>query len=121
MYTGGMVQGKNEKVNDKGTKTVAKPQETWIRVEGPHEAIISHEDFATVQNLLKVTTKAKAGSVRPHLFSGLLFCGDCKAPMGRRVIRYKDGPRVYFICSTKNKGQGCTRHKLLEDEWKRIV
>ena len=121
IYTGVMVQGKCEKVNYKVNKTIAKPQEEWVRVEGTHEAIISSEDFETVQNLLKVDTKAKAGSACSHLFSGLLFCGDCKEPMNRRVNRYKDISRVYFICSTRNKGKGCTRHSILEDELKEIV
>ena len=121
IYTGVMVQGKCEKVNYKVNKTVAKPQEEWIRVEGTHEAIISTEDFEIVQNLLKVDTKAKAGSSCSHLFSGLLFCGDCKEPMTRRVNRYKDISKVYFICSTRNRGKGCTRHSILEDELKEIV
>ncbi len=121
IYTGVMVQGKNEKVNYKVKKTVAKPQEEWVRVEGTHEAIISREDFETVQNLLKVDTKAKAGSSCSHLFSGLLFCGDCKEPMTRRVNRYKGISKVYFICSTRNKGKGCTRHSILEDDLKEIV
>lgn len=116
-----MVQGKCEKVNYKVNKTVAKPQEEWVRVEGTHEAIISSEDFEIVQNLLKVDTKAKAGSSCSHLFSGLLFCGDCKEPMTRRVNRYKDISKVYFICSTRNRGKGCTRHSILEDELKEIV
>lgn len=121
IYTGVMVQGKNEKVNYKVKKTVAKPQEEWVRVEGTHEAIISREDFETVQNLLKVDTKAKAGSSCSHLFAGLLFCGDCKEPMTRRVNRYKGISKVYFICSTRNKGKGCTRHSILEDDLKEIV
>lgn len=121
IYTGVMVQGKCEKVNYKVNKTVAKPQEEWVRVEGTHEAIISSEDFEIVQNLLKVDTKAKAGSACSHLFSGLLFCGDCKEPMNRRVNRYKDISRVYFICSTRNRGKGCSRHSIPEDELKEIV
>ncbi len=121
IYTGVMVQGKQEKVNYKVKKTVAKPKEEWVRVEGTHEAIISCEDFEIVQNLLKVGVKPKTGSVYSHLFSGLLFCGDCKEPMNRRVNRYKDRERVYYICSTRNRGQGCTRHSILEEELKKIV
>lgn len=121
IYTGVMVQGKHEKVNYKVKKTVAKPKKEWVRVEGTHEAIISSEDFETVQNLLQVDTRAKAGSACSHLFSGLLFCGDCKEPMNRRVNRYKDFSKVYFICSTRNKGKGCTRHSILESDLKAIV
>ncbi|MCM1136408.1 MAG: recombinase family protein, partial [Clostridium sp.] len=121
MYTGVMVQGKSEKVNYKVKKTVAKPKEEWVRVEGTHAAIISREDFEIVQELLKVDMRPKAGGPCSHLFAGLLFCGDCKEPMYRRINRYKGMARVYFICSTRNNGQGCTRHSISEEELKEAV
>ena len=121
VYTGVMVQGKSGKVNHKVKKTVEKPKEEWVRVEGTHEAIISREDFEIVQELLKVDIRAKADGTCSHLFSGLLFCGDCKEPMYRRVNRYKGVSKVYFICPTRNRGQGCTRHSIPEEELKEIV
>lgn len=121
VYTGVMVQGKSGKVNYKVKKTVAKPKEEWVRVEGTHKAIISREDFEIVQELLKVDIRAKADDTCSHLFSGLLFCGDCREPMYRRVNRYKGVSKVYFICPTRNKGQGCTRHSIPEEELKELV
>lgn len=121
MYTGVMVQGKSGKVNYKVKKLVAKPKEEWIRVEGTHEAIISREDFEVVQELLKVDTRARTDGSCAHLFSGLLFCADCKEPMYRRVNRYKGVSKVSFICSTRNRGQGCTRHSIPEEELKAVV
>ncbi len=121
VYTGVMVQGKSGKVNHKVKKTVEKPKEEWIRVEGTHEAIIAREDFEIVQELLKVDIRAKADGTCSHLFSGLLFCGDCKEPMYRRINRYKGVSKVYFICPTRNRGQGCTRHSIPEEELKEIV
>ncbi len=121
VYTGVMVQGKSGKVNHKVKKTVEKPKEEWVRVEGTHEAIIAREDFEIVQELLKVDTRAKADGTCSHLFSGLLFCGDCKESMYRRVNRYKGVSKVYFICPTRNRGQGCTRHSIPEEELKEIV
>ena len=115
-----MVQGKREVVNYKVKKMADKPKEEWVRVEGTHEAIISRDDFEIVQGLLTVDTRAKAGGKSSHLFSGLLFCGDCKEPMFRRVNRYKDTENIYFICSTRNRGQGCTRHSILESELKEV-
>ena len=35
--------------------------------------------------------------------------------MIRRVNRYKGKQKIYYICSTKNRGEGCTRHSILED------
>lgn len=121
VYTGTMVQGKKEQVNYKVKKMVDKPKGEWVRVEGTHKAIVSKEDFEMVQALLEVDTRAKAGSKHAHLFSGKLFCADCKAPMARRVNRYKGEAKVYFICPTRNRGQGCTRHSILENELKEAV
>lgn len=116
IYTGTMVQGKSEKINHKIDKCREKPREEWVRVENTHEAIITKEDFDTVQKLLHTDSRASGGDEKAHLFSGLLFCGDCMEPMVRRVNRYKDSTRVYFICQTRNRGKGCTRHSIPEEE-----
>jgi len=121
VYTGTLVQGKREQVNFKLKKTLVKPKEEWVRVEDTHEAIVSRSDFALVQDLLSVDTRAKSGANCAHLFSGMLFCGDCKEPMIRRINRYKEKSKIYFICQTKNKGKGCTRHSILEKELKDVV
>lgn len=121
IYTGVMVQGKNEKVSYKVKKTIVKPREEWDRVEGTHDAIISSEDFETVQKLLQFDTRATAGTDCANLFSGFLFCGDCKEPMARRINRYKGVSKVYYICSTRNRSEGCTRHSILEEELKTVV
>ena len=41
--------------------------------------------------------------------------------MIRRVNRYKGREKVYFICPTRNKSMGCTRHSILEEELKAVV
>ena len=41
--------------------------------------------------------------------------------MIRRINRYKNTQRVYYICSTKNRGEGCTRHSIPEDALKQLV
>lgn len=121
VYTGAMVQGKKEQVNYKVRKMAQKPQAEWVRVEGTHEAVISREDFEMVQALLRVDTRANAGSACAHLFSGILFCGDCGGAMARRVNRYKGKSSISYICPTRNKSQGCTRHNMLENGLKTAV
>ena len=81
LYTGMMVQGKNEKVSHKVKRSVEKPKEEWVRVPDTHEAVVSAEDFETVQKLLAVDTRASAGKAGCHMFMGFLFCGDCGEPM----------------------------------------
>lgn len=121
VYLGHMVQGKTEKVNYKVKKHIAKPEGEWVKVENTHEAIISVDDFAVVQHLMKADGRRSPDSGTPSPFMGLLFCGDCGQQMVRRVIRYKDTAKVYYICSTKNRGEGCSRHSIEESTLKEIV
>ena len=121
MYLGHMVQGKTEKINYKLKKSIEKPEKDWIKVENTHEPIISEESFQIVQNLLKVDGRVSPSSEKNSLFTGILFCGDCREQMIRRVNRYKNTQRVYYICSTKNRGEGCTRHSVPEEELKQLV
>ena len=121
IYTGTMVQGKREKVNYKVDKILEKPESEWFKVEGTHEAIVSKEDYQNVQRLLKVDTRAGKGKEKAHMFSGLLFCGDCKEPMVRRMNRYKGTEKIYYICSTRNRSEGCSRHSISEADLKKVV
>lgn len=121
VYMGNLVQGKEERINYKIKKNREKPKEEWVRVENTHAAIVSKEDFAIVQELLQVEVRPIRGEKRPHLYSGLLFCGDCKAPMVRRVIRYKGRDTVHFICATCNQGSGCSRHDITEEALGNVV
>lgn len=120
-YIGTLVQGKVEKINYKVKKSVRKPEEEWIKVENAHKAIISKEDFETAGKLLQMDMRAAADTGKSHMYAGLLFCGDCMRPMIRRVNRYKGEKQVCFICATKNKGEGCTRHCISEKELNKLV
>ena len=111
-YTGTLVQGKEEKVSYKIKKSVRKPEEEWVRVENAHEAIIPWEDYQVVQELLQTDTRAGGGEKKAHRYAGLLFCGDCMEPMIRRVMRCRGKESVAYICSKKNRGEGCTRHTI---------
>ena len=121
MYLGHMVQGKTKKINYKLKKSVEKPEKDWVKVENTHEPIISEDVFLVVQNLLKVDGRVSPVSEKNSFFTGILFCGDCGEQMIRRVNRYKNTQRVYYICSTKNRGEGCTRHSIPEDALKQLV
>ena len=120
-YLGHLLQGKTQKVNYKVKKSVEKPKEEWVRVENTHEPLVSEDDFQIVQNLLKSDSRLGPGMEKAGLFAGLLFCGDCKEQMVRRVNRYKGKEKVYYICSTKNRGEGCSRHSIEEEVLKGLV
>lgn len=121
VYLGTMVQGKQEKINYKVKKRIDKPKEEWICVENTHEAIVSEAEFLTVQDLLKYDGRASNNTDTANLFSGVLVCADCRAPMVKRVNSYKGTKKVFYICQTKNKSMGCSRHSVEEDILKRII
>lgn len=121
VYLGHLQQGKSQKINYKVKKSVEKPREEWVCVENTHEALISEDDFQIVQNLLKSDSRMGPKMDKSGLFAGLLFCGDCGEQMVRRIIRYKGKDKVYYICSTKNRGDGCSRHSIEEGTLKSLV
>lgn len=121
IYLGHLQQGKTRKINYKVKGVVEKPREEWVCVENTHEALVTEDDFRIVQNLLYSDSRLGPGMEKPGLFSGLLFCGDCREQMVRRVNRYKGREKVYYICSTKNRGDGCSRHSIEEEVLKEIV
>lgn len=121
VYIGYMEQGKQEKISYKVKKRVVKPENEWVQVKNTHEAIIAEMDFSVVQELLKYDGRSSADTDTANLFSGILICADCKAPMIKRMNTYKGTRKVFYICQTKNKSQGCSRHSIEENVLKRIV
>lgn len=121
VYIGNLVQGKTEKINYKLKKCRTRPKDAWIRVENTHEAIIPKEDFEIAQELLQVGTRTSGERGKAHRYTGLLFCGDCSAPMVRRVIHHSKGEHVQFICSVHNRSGGCSRHAISEENLDALV
>lgn len=121
VYIGHLIQGKTEKVNYKVKKSVERPREEWIKVENTHEGIVSPNTFYIVNNLLKTDSRVSPTIKKNSFFAGLLFCGDCKEQMIRRMNKYKDRKKIYYICSTKNRGEGCSRHSIEEENLKVLV
>ncbi|MFR4350758.1 MAG: recombinase family protein [Roseburia sp.] len=121
VYMGDMVQGKREKINYKMKKRMQKQESEWICVKNTHEAIVPEAKFLAAQELLRYDGRVSRNSDTANLFSGILLCADCRAPMIRRVNLYKGQKTVYYICQTKNKSQGCSRHSIREELLKRIL
>lgn len=121
IYVGVLEQGKKSRISYKVKKTVNKPREEWAVIEDNHNAIISKSDFKKVEQLSKRDTKRSKEEKNVYLFSGMLFCKDCKKQMTRRCTKYKGKQYVSYICSTYNKQQGCTRHGIKEEQITEIV
>ncbi len=118
VYTGHLVQGKESTPNYKIKQRFRKPEDKWIRVENTHEPIILQEVFDTVNRILSQDTRIAPDKETVYPFSGLLFCGDCKSGMVRKIIPAGSKKYAYYYCSKNKAGNGCTTHciseKLLE-------
>lgn len=110
-YIGNLVQGRTNTISVTCKTRNKRLPTDYTVVENTHEAIISYEDFQTVQQLIKSRKK-----IRPqqqiHLFTNILFCEDCGHGM-----HFKKNRRGY-VCGNYNKhGQkACSDHIVREDE-----
>lgn len=121
MYTGMMVQGKNQKINYKIKQIRAVEEKDWIRVDKTHEAVIQPEVFECVQELLKIDTRTAPSHESVYLFSGFLKCADCGQNMVRRSGKKKEKMYYYYHCSTYKNGDGCSSHNISEKKLSETV
>lgn len=106
VYTGTLIQGRNQKHLFEGKKRERLDEEHWTITEDAHEAIISLDTFEKVQekissksNSIKNSRKENKNAKDDTVFRGKLYCGICKRKMS--VHRQKSGNKTvfYFSCN----------------------
>lgn len=98
-YAGDLEQGrKRQKMRNK-PKT--KPKEEWVVARNCVPAIIPRHQFDQVQDLLDHAKHYGAkGGQEPHVFAGLLWCGEC----GKAMVRTgSKGGGEYYVCGTRKR------------------
>lgn len=115
IYIGTLIQGKSYRINYKVKEQRDKSAEDWDIVERNHEAIIDDNMFLLVQDILAKDIRIAPGMGENYLFGGILICGDCGRNLVRRTTTYKGTTSVFYICSTYNKHDGCSRHSIKEE------
>lgn len=116
LYTGVMVQGKNQKINYKVKKSREVPSDNWIRVNDTHEAIVPRSYFERVQEIMLLDTRTAPSEKNVYPLSGLVRCADCGQNMVRRSVSKKNKIYYYLHCSSYRKGEGCTSHIINEEK-----
>ena len=116
LYTGVMVQGKNQKINYKVKKSREVPSDSWIRVNDTHEAIVPRSYFERVQEIMLLDTRTAPSEKNVYPLSGLVRCADCGQNMVRRSVSKKNKMYYYLYCSSYRKGEGCTSHIINEEK-----
>lgn len=92
VYTGSVVIRKSDKPSCKLNYRKAIPLEELELIPDVHEAIISKEEFAQVQQIRKDHRVSYFDKNKePHKYAGLLFCGKCKTAMRKRYLASRKG------------------------------
>lgn len=108
LYLGHLVQGKRTTVSYKNHKIRNKDKSEWIKVLNTHEAIIDEETFNKVQIARKERTKPVKSTGKVHIFSGKVFCLQCK-----RYMRKKNSIKhEYLVCSGNHDGYDTCSNRL---------
>lgn len=118
IYTGYLIQNKANTLSYKDKKKKSLPKSQWIVAADTHEAIISRDVFEHVQELQKIRTKMVNAEHECGIFSGILFCGDCKHAMARKYKRHGSHEFIGYICKTyKTIGKKfCESHSINHED-----
>lgn len=118
IYTGDMVQNKTKIKSYKVQVCTNVPEEEWIVVPDTHEAIVTKEQFETVQQLLRRDTRTAPGVSHVSIFGGYIRCADCRRAMGKKQVVQPYKKYYYFVCQTFRKGDktACTKHTIREEK-----
>lgn len=113
VYTGVLEQGRVTTPSYQVKKVITKPKEEWAVVEGCHEAIIERCEFDIIQKVLALDTRTGSSGQAVDLFSGMVFCGECGAPMVRKTIPSGKKKYVYYVCSAHKTNKAvCSAHTM---------
>jgi len=103
VYTGDIVNHKYEVANYKTKERIRIPKDQHIIVRGTHEAIVDHDDFDRVQNLMDMRF-APHHIKHENLFRSMLFCSDCNHRMTMaHKPRAQGKSKAYYRCTYHHK------------------
>ncbi len=120
-YTGCAVNFKSTTVSYKVHKRIQHSEEDYQIIPDMQEAIISEEQWLRVQELRKHKRRpTKTGMT--SLFSGLLYCYDCKSKMHFVAAKSMKRKQEHFCCSQYKSGRGnCAMHYIRDIVLERLV
>ena len=113
VYIGHMENHKYQVENYKTKKCVRVPDSEHIIVHNTHEAIISEEDFNTVQTVIK-KRHYPAHHQHENLFKSILFCQCGKRMAIAHKVR-KNKIDTFYKCSNhENNPQECPKSNIIQ-------
>ncbi len=119
IYTGKIINGKEEVTDFLTGKREPKSEDQWFIVDKPELRIIDDESYMQAQKVKKERGgKFKVDRERHsnlHLFSTLIKCKDCGWSFRRSVRTYKN-TYVRWVCSGHNRGADSCPNAVSVDE-----
>lgn len=106
-YCGDVINFKTYSKSFKDKRRIANDESEWKIFKDVHEPIIDRDTFELVQKLVGKTKRRsrKKPEEDRHMFSDLLYCGDCGSKMWFHIKQNKI-PLPYFSCSNYKGDRG---------------
>lgn len=122
-YLGHMAGLRSTTMSYKNKKLVRHPESEQILVENVHEPLIAQQQWDIVQDVRKHKKRTPKQMEEPNMFSGLVYCADCKKTMVLHRAHTMKASYNNFKCYTYNKrGKDvCSAHYLKEQDLVKIV
>jgi len=115
VYLGILEQGKTYSPNYKLQMRLEREKEERSRIEQAHDAIISSQEYKDAKRFQDIDLKNGNGLAEPHLFSGILRCGDCGQSMVRKIVPKSGRKYSYYVCSAHKADKNvCSTHNISE-------
>ncbi len=123
-YCGDVINFKTYSKSFKNKTRIENPVENWAIFKNVHEPIIDRDTFELVQKLVGKTKRRsrKKPEEERHMFSDLLYCGDCGSKMWFHIKKNKI-PLPCFSCSNYKGDRGTcpTTHFIRADSIEYVV
>ncbi len=112
-YTGCTVNFKTHIKSYKCKKKIKNPREDWKIFENTHEAIITKEEFDTVQKI-RSGKRVRNNLGEMPILSGMVYCADCGAKLYQVRGKGWSHDKEYMVCASyrKKSKQTCSSHQI---------
>ena len=122
VYIGKIVNFKTTRKSYKNKKFIYRDKSEWRVFENHHEPLVDEETFKMAQELTKVRKIERNNYTDINIFAGLLYCGDCGAPVNLHRVK-KSRKYDYYLCRRYNKGSKrmCTQHSIVKTHLETLV
>lgn len=115
-YIGNTVHNRQGTISFKNKKSIRRPKDEWMIVEGTQEPIISKDVFDLVQQQIKRRKRPQSNEA-VQIFAGLVRCADCGWSIRFATNRTAKNPYSYFSCTkyTQEGKTACSIHYIRYD------